>query len=82
MRVDALIWHPEDPTVNVVVECDGYAFHSNKKSFVDDRQRDRLFVRDGHAVMRFSGTEIMADPAAAVRDLYSYLMDRKGAEGP
>lgn len=77
MRVDALIWHPEDPTVNVVVECDGYAFHSDKKSFAADRQRDRILLREGHTVMRFSGAEIMDDPALAVRDLYAYLVDRR-----
>jgi hypothetical protein len=76
-RVDALIWHPDDPGISVIVECDGYAFHSDKRSFANDRQRDRLFVREGHTVMRFSGAEILADPALAVRDLYTYLGDRK-----
>ena len=77
MRVDAFIWHPNDPAVNIVVECDGYAFHSDKKAFISDRQRDRLLVREGHTVMRFSGAEILSDPALAVRDLYRYLIDRE-----
>lgn len=77
VRVDALIWHPNDPRLGVAVECDGYAFHSDRKTFAADRRRDRLLIREGHTVMRFSGSEIMADPALAVRDLYEYLGKRE-----
>lgn len=79
LRADALIWHPRDPALNVIVECDGYSFHCSKRAFIEDRQRDRFLLREGHVVMRFSGSEIVADPAAAVRDLYGYLWDRSGA---
>jgi hypothetical protein len=79
MRVDALIWHPDDPSLSFIVECDGYQYHSNQDSFTADRQRDRILHREGHTVFRFSGSEIMRDPALAIRDLYDLL--RKRAPG-
>src|SRR5215469_2757753 len=67
MRVDGFIWHPTNPDLRVVVECDGYKYHGNAKAFTHDRQRDRKLSAQGISVYRFSGSEIHIDPAASVQ---------------
>lgn len=74
MRADGFIWHPTNPDLRIVVECDGYKYHGNAKAFTEDRQRDRKFSAQGISVYRFSGSEIHVDPSAAVQDLFEYLM--------
>lgn len=61
IRVDSLVWVPSNPTVKIVIECDGFEFHNSKESFILDRQRDRLLTADGWTVHRFSGSEIFQD---------------------
>lgn len=39
---------------NVVVECDGYEFHSRVEDFANDRRRDQLLVARGYTVLRFT----------------------------
>lgn len=73
IRIDALIWRPDRPDLLVAVECDGYAYHSSKQSFTQDRQRDRRLSSFGVRVFRFSGSEINRDPPQAVGELYNYL---------
>lgn len=69
LRVDALVWVPMRRDVRIVIECDGYAWHGNRTSFTTDRQRDRLLQAHGFRVIRFSGSEIHADPARASEEL-------------
>lgn len=75
-----MFWIPARPTVRVIVECDGFQFHSNKDSFVNDRKRDQVFANKGYTVLRYSGTEIFQDPAGSASDLYSYLMDIRAGD--
>lgn len=51
---------------HVVVECDGYAYHSGLRSFSDDRRRDRLLQGQGFAVLRFPAEEVLREPAGVV----------------
>lgn len=78
IRIDALIWRPDRPDLRVAVECDGYAFHSSRQSFTQDRQRDRRLNALGVKVFRFSGSEINSNPPEAVGDLYDYLVTAAG----
>lgn len=57
-RVDIYIWCPAQPEFNMVVECDGYEWHSSREMFTSDRQRDRNFQRKNFNVYRFSGSEL------------------------
>jgi hypothetical protein len=73
IRTDVFLWIPSRKDVNVVVECDGFQYHSDKASFIRDRKRDRIFRRNGCQVFRYSGPEIHRDPIAASSELYDYL---------
>ncbi len=52
-RVDFLIG------TRLVVEVDGFAYHSNPAQFEADRQRDALLSRLGYRVLRFSYLQVM-----------------------
>jgi very-short-patch-repair endonuclease len=73
VRTDLFVYVPADTDFNMVVECDGFQYHSTKEKFIDDRQRDRLLKANGFDVLRFSGSEIYKDPAKAGIELYQYL---------
>jgi len=73
VRTDLFIYVPANDEFNLVVECDGFEYHSGKDSFISDRQRDRALKANGFDVVRFSGSEIYKDPARAGIELYGYL---------
>jgi very-short-patch-repair endonuclease len=77
IRADLFVFVPSKPDFRVVVECDGFAFHTSKQRFVTDRKRDRLLRSNGFDVLRYSGSEIFADAIAAATDLSEYLLARK-----
>lgn len=76
IRPDIYFWIPARPDINVVVECDGFAFHSDKETFTRDRQRDRALKAKGYDVFRFSGSEIFNDPVNSAHELATYLWER------
>ena len=49
--------------VRLIVEVDGYRYHSDRSTFRRDRQRDRYFQRRGFRVFRFAD-EDLHEPAA------------------
>lgn len=58
-RVDFLV-----AGTNVIVECDGFAFHGKDPRRVDlDRRRDADLVRAGYRVLRFTWRMITSRPA-------------------
>ncbi|MFK7756167.1 MAG: endonuclease domain-containing protein [Flavobacteriales bacterium] len=73
IRTDMYIWKPSNPDFKLIVECDGFKYHSSKDSFVRDRKRDRLFKSKGYQVVRFSGTEIWKDPISVSSELFDIL---------
>jgi REase_MTES_1575 len=79
IRPDIYFWIPSKPQVNVIVECDGFKYHSDKEHFKTDRQRDRALKALGYDVWRFSGSEIYTDPINAPFELAKYLWDRARA---
>jgi hypothetical protein len=78
VRPDIYFWIPSKPDINIIVECDGYHYHSDKDKFRSDRQRDRAFKSLGYDVLRFSGSEIVADPVNTPHQLARYLWQRDG----
>lgn len=59
----------------VAVECDGHQFHERTKQQAQrDKERDRFFLNEGWPVLRFTGSEIWADPVKQGDDVASYLM--------
>lgn len=54
----------------VVVEIDGYAYHSDRREFREDRRRDRVItIRHGMPVLRFSFEDAVHATAELVRDV-------------
>lgn len=49
-----------------VVECDGFAYHSGRKEYRQDRRRDRALAARGYVVLRFTWEEIMDDAGVVV----------------
>jgi hypothetical protein len=78
IRPDIYFWIPSRPDINIIVECDGFAYHSDKQRFKADRQRDRALKALGYDVFRFSGSEIYNDPINAPYELATYLWRRSG----
>ncbi len=82
-RVDFLI---EDlpHKVRAVIECDGHQFHERTKEQArKDRSRDRDLQGEGYLVLRYTGSEIWADPMACVQDIegqiWSFARSREKA---
>lgn len=60
-RVDFLIGR--GTKCQLVIECDGHDFHERtKEQAASDRSRDRKLTTKGYTVIRFTGSEIYADP--------------------
>jgi hypothetical protein len=78
IRPDIYFWIPSRPDINVIVECDGFHYHSDKVKFKADRQRDRALKALDYDVLRFSGSEIYADPVNTPYELATYLWRRSG----
>jgi very-short-patch-repair endonuclease len=78
-RVDILILDASmadigKPVRWIVVECDGHDFHERTKSQARrDKQRDRFLQSKGYKVLRFTGSEIWADPEQCAEEVTSHL---------
>lgn len=58
----------------MVVECDGHDFHERTKEQARrDRQRDRFFQSKGFKLLRFTGSEIWADPEKCADEIINEL---------
>lgn len=77
IRPDMFIWIPSNSSFKLVVECDGFDYHSKKIDFSKDRARDRLLQSKGIRVLRFSGSEIFSDPVEMSMELCDYLISQK-----
>lgn len=65
----------EDPagkSCRLVVEIDGHDFHERTKEQAQrDKARDRYMTGEGIQVMRYTGSEIWANPFAAIEEIYT-----------
>lgn len=60
----------------IVVELDGFAYHSGRAEYREDRRRDRELARQGYVVLRFTFEDIMRDPGIVVRAVLAVLAGR------
>lgn len=60
----------------LVVEVDGYLFHSDKASFERDRRRDQVFAAAGHTVIRVTWTQLLNEPLAVAARIAQALAAR------
>lgn len=81
IRADMLIWIPNNEQFKLVVECDGFEFHSSKESFIADRKRERILKANGYNVLRYAGSEIYNNPVGVASDLFEYLCNTVANNG-
>ena len=60
-----LLWRRE----KLIVEVDGYAFHSTRRAFERDRARDAALQAAGYRVVRFTWRQITDEPHAVIAQL-------------
>lgn len=65
--------YPHSTQPPLIVECDGYEFHSTKEQFQRDRKRDRECLLSGYNVMRFTGQEIINQTDLCVEEILKYF---------
>lgn len=76
MEVDFL-WRGE----RLVVEVDGFAFHSSARRFEQDRSRDSRLAARGLQVIRVTWHQLVNEPEA-VLVRFAQALARRGARGP
>lgn len=57
----------------VVVEIDGYRYHSDPRQFARDRQRDAALVAMGYVVLRFTWADAVHRPEYVVQSVLAAL---------
>lgn len=63
----------------IVVECDGHDFHERTKEQAKrDRARDRWMTANNISVLRFTGSEIYADPSACANQVADFISNKFG----
>lgn len=76
-RIDFALWHTNAPEMRLFIECDGHDFHERtKEQAARDRSRDRSVLWDGHSVLRFTGSELWADPVGAAGEVVDFLHEQ------
>jgi very-short-patch-repair endonuclease len=61
------------PAQRLVVEVDGYAFHSTREAFERDRARDAELTARGQRVLRVTWRQIVEEPEAVIARLAAAL---------
>ena len=55
--------------LKLVIEFDGFAFHTDHAAFEDDRRRQNAFVKNGWTVLRFTWLQLTERPDAVLADI-------------
>lgn len=63
----------------VVVELDGFAYHSRRVEYRNDRRRDRALVALGLTVLRFTYEDVISTPGRLATDVRAALARRSAA---
>jgi very-short-patch-repair endonuclease len=58
----------------LVVEVDGFGFHSGRAEFRRDRARDRVMLRNGFPTLRIPADEVLADARAAALEVMAAVV--------
>lgn len=71
------VGHPNGrPAFSIVVECDGHDFHTSRKRQARDRRIDRELQKQGYAILRFTGSQINADPNHCAHEVRDFIEAR------
>lgn len=80
-RIDFMIEH-ETTGVKIAVECDGFAYHETREAAARDKARDRFIQAAGVPVLRFTGSEIWAQPYTCAREITDALAALTAGQNP
>jgi very-short-patch-repair endonuclease len=69
------------PNERLIVEVDGFAFHSTRAAFERDRARDRTLHAAGYVVLRVTWRQLVRGPEMVVAELAAALV-RQRASAP
>ncbi|MEY4170638.1 MAG: hypothetical protein RLZ94_1711 [Actinomycetota bacterium] len=58
-----------DPGLMIAIEVDGRAFHSDRRSFERDRERQNMLTLRGWVVLRFTWERIVNDPDGVIAEI-------------
>jgi len=58
-----------DPRLMIAIEVDGRAFHSDRRSFERDRERQNLLTLRGWVVLRFTWERLVNDPDGVIAEV-------------
>jgi very-short-patch-repair endonuclease len=61
------------PMRRVLVEIDGYAYHSDVRSFLRDRRRQNELVMAGWRVLRFAASDVLTRPEMVIAEVRAAL---------
>ena len=61
----------------LIVEIDGFAFHSKRNDMFRDRKRNNAAAVSGYAVLRFMPEHIWFDPDSVIRDIRAILAGQR-----
>ena len=67
-----LLW----PEHRLIVEFDGFAYHSDRQSFEQDRLRDQRLIAAGYRVIRITARQLDHTPEAVVARIAAALVHR------
>ena len=59
--------------VMLVIQIDGWAYHSDRRSFRSDRRSQNAMVLEGYRVLRFTAFDVMAAPEYVVAQVLAAL---------
>lgn len=68
------------PDCRILIEIDGYDYHSSREQLTADSRRQRALTAAGWTVVRFTGREIYAGAAACVREVEQIINRRSGGK--
>lgn len=62
-----------DKGIVLGIELDGHDSHKTRAQRTHDAQKDRYFQQIGLNIVRFTGTELTADPEKCIRELVNLV---------
>ena len=64
----------------LIVEIDGFAFHSQRADMLRDRHRNNMSTVQGFAVLRYMPEHIWFNPKQVLAEIRAVLASRKGQQ--
>lgn len=65
------------PDLRIALEVDGYAYHSSRDQFVQDKRRQNDLITAGWLVLRFSWRDLTEQPERVIADVRAGIVERR-----